>query len=63
MGTRRRIAAAVVLMASGLSGAPTLAQDYPARAITMIVPFAVGGPADITGRIAADILRVISAEA
>jgi tripartite-type tricarboxylate transporter receptor subunit TctC len=42
-------------MAWGLSGAPTLAEDYPARTITMIVPFAVGGPADITGRIVADI--------
>lgn len=42
-------------MACELSGAPTLAQDYPTRTITMIVPFAVGGPADITGRIVADI--------
>jgi tripartite-type tricarboxylate transporter receptor subunit TctC len=42
-------------MAWGLSGVPTLAEDYPARTITMIVPFAVGGPADITGRIVADI--------
>jgi tripartite-type tricarboxylate transporter receptor subunit TctC len=32
------------------------AQDWPARTITIIVPFAAGGPADITGRIAADIL-------
>jgi tripartite-type tricarboxylate transporter receptor subunit TctC len=53
--TRYWVAAAVLLMASGLSGAPTLAQDYPTRTITMIVPFAVGGPADITGRIVADI--------
>jgi tripartite-type tricarboxylate transporter receptor subunit TctC len=50
----RHWAAAVFLIASGAS-APTLAQDYPARTITMIVPFAVGGPADITGRIVADI--------
>jgi tripartite-type tricarboxylate transporter receptor subunit TctC len=53
--TRYRVAAAVLLTACGLSGAPTRAQDYPARTITMIVPFAVGGPADITGRIVADI--------
>lgn len=50
----RHWVAAVVLIASGAS-APALAQDYPARTITMIVPFAVGGPADITGRIVADI--------
>ena len=31
------------------------AQNYPTRAVTVIVPFAAGGPADITGRIVADI--------
>jgi putative tricarboxylic transport membrane protein len=51
---RQWMAAAVVLMVAGISAAR--AQDYPARTITLIVPFAAGGPADITGRIVADIL-------
>jgi tripartite-type tricarboxylate transporter receptor subunit TctC len=53
--TRHWLIAAILLVASGSGGAPALAQDYPTRTITMIVPFAVGGPADITGRIVADI--------
>ena len=53
--TRHWGAAVFLLLAIGLSGAPTRAEDYPTRTITMIVPFAVGGPADITGRIVADI--------
>ncbi|HVZ52143.1 MAG TPA: tripartite tricarboxylate transporter substrate-binding protein [Pseudolabrys sp.] len=31
------------------------AEDYPARSVTVIVPFAAGGPADVMGRIASDI--------
>ncbi|MEH2498852.1 tripartite-type tricarboxylate transporter receptor subunit TctC [Bradyrhizobium sp. AZCC 1678] len=52
---KQLMAAAVLLMAVGMNGAQ--AQDYPARTVTIIVPFAAGGPADITGRIAADIFN------
>ncbi|MGA9081566.1 MAG: tripartite tricarboxylate transporter substrate-binding protein, partial [Pseudolabrys sp.] len=48
----RWIAAALFMLAA-TSGAH--AQDYPVRAVTVIVPFAAGGPADVTGRIVADI--------
>src|SRR5580704_13638891 len=53
--TRHWVAAAILLMAAGLNGPPALAQNYPTRPVTMIIPFAAGGPADVTGRIVADI--------
>jgi tripartite-type tricarboxylate transporter receptor subunit TctC len=33
---------------------PAVAQAYPARAITVIVPFAAGGPTDVSARIVAE---------
>src|SRR5450756_333555 len=51
-----RMLASVVLTALAGAGAVATearAQAYPSRAITMIVPFAAGGPTDVVARIIA----------
>jgi tripartite-type tricarboxylate transporter receptor subunit TctC len=45
------------LMTAGLFPANAQAQDYPARPITMIVPFAVGGLTDVPARVLAAMLQ------
>jgi tripartite-type tricarboxylate transporter receptor subunit TctC len=50
-----RLAVTVIAMIAIFAIGDARAQDYPARSVTVIVPFAAGGPADITGRIVADI--------
>jgi tripartite-type tricarboxylate transporter receptor subunit TctC len=55
--TMSRFAVAALLGLAGLSVAvsaatlsPAWAQTYPSRPITMIIPFAAGGPTDVLGR-------------
>ncbi|MEO3471960.1 tripartite tricarboxylate transporter substrate-binding protein [Roseomonas sp. CAU 1739] len=51
--SRRTLAIAMAAVASGFA-APALAQaNYPNRPITMIIPFAAGGPTDTVGRLIA----------
>ncbi|MDB5574133.1 MAG: hypothetical protein JWR79_1290 [Tardiphaga sp.] len=50
----RMIAAGSIAAATlGLVALPVAAQDYPTRNITMIIPFAAGGPTDVIARIVA----------
>jgi len=50
-------ALALVLAAAMLGPAPSHAQDYPTRAIRIIVPFGAGGPADVTARLIGQVLQ------
>ncbi|WP_245974204.1 tripartite tricarboxylate transporter substrate-binding protein [Bosea caraganae] len=50
--TTRRVALAG-LLAVGLAG-PAMAQNFPAKPLTLIVPFAAGGPSDVIARLLAD---------
>jgi tripartite-type tricarboxylate transporter receptor subunit TctC len=51
-----RIAAGVLLF---LVAAPVFAQQYPTKVITMVIPFAAGGPTDTVGRLIAQPMSVV----
>jgi tripartite-type tricarboxylate transporter receptor subunit TctC len=51
---KRMLAGIVATLALALSAVSSDAQTYPSRPVTVIVPFAAGGPTDIVARIMAD---------
>ena len=54
---RRRFLALAAAAATLAASLPASAQTYPAKPITMIVPFAAGGSTDVIGRILAERMR------
>src|SRR6202008_1987778 len=55
MNGRRMLLAAVALLTAAL---PAMAQtDYPAKPVSLIVPFSAGGRTDVIGRIVAQHLQ------
>ncbi len=46
-----------IALAAALAATPALAQEYPERPITLIVPWSAGGGTDATGRIVARMLE------
>ncbi len=53
--TRRMLGTAALGAAVGLA-APALAQGFPSGTITMVIPFAPGGPTDVVGRLLAEVM-------
>jgi tripartite-type tricarboxylate transporter receptor subunit TctC len=62
---RRRVVAALIamLVLGDLSASPARADDYPSHPITVIVPFAAGGPSDAMMRILGERMKTSLGEA
>src|SRR5436305_5180379 len=56
---RKIILAAIAVLAFGSAA---IAQNFPSRPITIIVPFAAGGPSDAMARILAERMKVTLGE-
>jgi tripartite-type tricarboxylate transporter receptor subunit TctC len=50
---RRWVAVAVLLAGMVIDAGPAAAQDYPAKAVRVVIPFAAGAGTDLTGRLVA----------
>jgi tripartite-type tricarboxylate transporter receptor subunit TctC len=52
--TRRTLAGA--LLGAAFAAGPALAQGFPTQQITMVIPFAPGGPTDVVGRLLGEVM-------
>ena len=52
----RKLLLALGLLAAGVAGTAHAQDDYPSRAVKIVVPFPAGGTSDIMGRLIADAL-------
>src|SRR5262249_19022527 len=52
----QKLVASIMAMSTLAMTTPSPAQEWPTRSITMIIPFAAGGPVDTIGRILAQSL-------
>jgi tripartite-type tricarboxylate transporter receptor subunit TctC len=59
MGLRVAAASVALIVAALGAAVPAAAEDWPLRPVTMVVPFAAGGGADVMGRILAQRLSAL----
>jgi tripartite-type tricarboxylate transporter receptor subunit TctC len=59
----KRLFALVLVVTSAQFGAIAVAQDYPSRPITVVVPYPAGGPTDLVGRVIADRIKTTLGQA
>ena len=56
MNLKRRLLAGLTVGAALAFGGPAAAQTFPSQQITMVIPFAPGGPTDVVGRMLAEVM-------
>jgi tripartite-type tricarboxylate transporter receptor subunit TctC len=57
MSPRFALAVVATLAAAPILSSASLAEDYPARPVRIVVPFGAGGPADVTARLIGNVLQ------